>query len=68
MDDLPPRDRITSRLHFFGNHGGTCFLQVSSNLIDWQTIRSFTGNDSGVELEDEAGADVVARFYRVITP
>jgi hypothetical protein len=44
--------------------GRACFLESSSNLVDWQPVTSVLATNAPVVFVDNCGAS--AQFYRVL--
>ena len=55
-------------LPFYGSFGPTFTLQVSTNLVDWESLYLFVCTATPMTLTDTPIANVSARFYRVVTP
>ncbi len=56
------------RLSVDGAFGDVHFLQVSSDLINWANLITFTNLGVSTDLIDAAAAQHPRRFYRVISP
>jgi hypothetical protein len=63
-----PNQQQPLRLHFAGREGEPCALQTSTNLVDWQTVRTFVGTDSGVSFDEVFEPALGSHFYRVVAP
>jgi hypothetical protein len=48
----------------YGNANHPYTLQISSNLLDWQTLASFTVTNSPSYFTDSSATNVPNRFYR----
>ena len=52
------------QLAVYGEAGQTYALQVSTNLVNWQTVTNFVGSDSPFYFSDPAATNYSRRFYR----
>jgi hypothetical protein len=55
-------------IFFYGSFGSTFALQVSSNLIDWESLYLFSCTATPMVLTDPPANGATSRFYRVVTP
>jgi hypothetical protein len=61
--------RGQGRLSFAGEPRQIYILEASTNLSDWETIGSATGDESGLgEFQDKGAGKFANRFYRIISP
>ena len=54
-----------SQLTFNGNLGQAYMLQASTNLIDWETVLTFTCTNSPMVVVDPDAGNHQRRFYRI---
>jgi hypothetical protein len=54
-----------SQLTFNGNLGQAYMLQASTNLIDWETVLTFTCTNSPMVVVDPDVGNHQRRFYRI---
>ncbi len=59
---LAAEPRGTLQLRFTGQDGRVCLLQTSDNLTEWQTVRTFTGRGTGVDLDVRLDPTASCRF------
>ena len=58
-----------TRLHFSAPPGFVYILEASTNLVDWEKVGVATPDGSDeFEVEDLAGPQMPARFYRLVVP
>jgi hypothetical protein len=56
------------RLTFPVQPGTTCFVQASTNLVDWETVKSFQTSNNPSEFVDDLARGSNVRYYRVVVP
>ncbi len=56
------------RLTLFRDLGVSYGIEVSTNLVDWERIVTFTGQEEAEAFIDEDSAQYPQRFYRAVSP